>query len=209
MAEISILAYARQLKRPVFSTHELAMLSISSLSATTQKLNTLEKRGLVFKVKRGVWAEVGNEKLSPYALIPFLLPKNRAYVSFISALHLHGIIEQIPQVITLASTVHSKKIHTKIGTFIIHQILPVLFDGFDWYRKTGDFLIAEPEKALIDSLYLPARKKKQFRYFPELYFSKSFSFKKACQWSDKIPDKKIRSYVKKKLVTFAPKGCAL
>jgi len=58
--------------------------------------------------------------------------------------HLYGIIEQIPQVITLASTIHTKKISTKIGTFIIYQILPAFFDGFDWYRKTGDFLIAEP-----------------------------------------------------------------
>ena len=204
MNETSILAYARHLKRPVFTTRELAMLSKSSLSNTTQKLNTLEKRGLVFKVARGIWTEVGNEKLSPYALIPFLLPKNRSYVSFISALHLYGIIEQIPQVITLASTIHTKKIYTKIGTFIIHQILPTLFDGFDWYRKTGDFLIAEPEKALIDSLYLSARKKKQFRYFPELYFPKSFSFKKACQWAEKIPDLRIKSYVKKKLSDLTP-----
>ena len=136
MNETSILAYARQLKRPAFTTRELAMISKSSLSNTTQKLNTLEKRGLVFKVARGIWAEVGNEKLSPYALIPFLLPKNRFYVSFISALHLYGIIEQIPQVITLASAIHTKTIYTKIGTFIIHQILPAFFDGFDWYRKT-------------------------------------------------------------------------
>lgn len=199
MYDKSILAYAKQLKRPVFTTRELAMLSGSSLSNTTQKLNILEKSGLVFKVARGIWAEAGNEKLSPYALIPFLLPKHRAYVSFISALHLYGIIEQIPQVITLASTIHTKKIYTKIGTFFIHQILPVLFDGFDWYRGRGSFLIAEPEKALIDSLYLSARKKKQFRYFPELFFPESFSFKKAKEWAGKIPDPRIRSYVKKKL----------
>ncbi|GAH21577.1 unnamed protein product [marine sediment metagenome] len=74
-----------------------------------------------------------------------------------------------------------------------------MFDGFDWYRGRGSFLIAEPEKALIDSLYLSARKKKQFRYFPELFFPESFSFKKAKEWAGKIPDPRIRSYVKKKL----------
>ena len=79
-----------------------------------------------------------------------------------------------------------------------------MFDGFDWYRETGDFLIAEPEKALIDSLYLSARKKKQFRYFPELYFPESFSFKKAGQWAEKIPDLRIQSYVKKRLTKLAP-----
>ncbi|MCL5987249.1 MAG: hypothetical protein M1371_11915 [Actinobacteria bacterium] len=199
MPKVSLLTYAKQLKRPVFTTRELAMLSGGSLSSTNQTLNLLERKRLVFKIARGIWAETGDERLSPYAVIPFLLPRHRVYVSFISALHLYGIIEQIPQIITLASTVHTKKIYTKIGTFIIHQISPLLFDGFDWYRDSGNFLIAEPEKALIDSLYLSARKKKQFRYFPELYFPKSFSFNKAEKWAEKIPDLRIKSYVKKKL----------
>jgi len=199
MAKKSILAFAKKLNRPVFTTHEAAMLYRSSLSNASKMLKTLERKGLVFKVVRGIWAETGNEKLSPYSIIPFLLTKNRAYVSFISALHLHGIIEQIPQEITLASIVHTKKIHTKVGTFSIHRIPPSFFDGFDWYKGDGSFLIAEPEKALIDSLYLSTRKKKQFSYFPELYFPKSFSFKKAARWIKKVPDPRIRSSVEKKL----------
>ncbi|MFZ3106307.1 MAG: hypothetical protein WA105_02885 [Candidatus Hydromicrobium sp.] len=199
MVRKSILTFTKELRRPVFTTREAAMLSGSSLSNASKMLKTLEKKGLVFKVARGIWAEIGNEKLSPYSIIPFLLIKNRAYVSFISALHLHGIIEQIPQEITLASTVHTKKIHTKVGTFSIHRISPLFFDGFDWYKGEGSFLIAEPEKALIDSLYLSTRKKKQFGYFPELYFPKSFSFKEAAKWVKKIPDPRIRSSVEKKL----------
>jgi len=199
MTRKSILTFTKKLNRPVFTTREAAMLSGSSLSNASKKLKTLEKSGLVLKVSRGIWAETGNERLSPYSIIPLLLPKNRAYVSFISALYLHGIIEQIPQEITLASTIHTKKIHTKIGTFSIHRIIPSFFDGFDWYRGNGNFLIADPEKALVDSLYLSARKKKQFSYFPELYFPKSFSFKKAINWIKKIPDPRIRSSVEKKL----------
>jgi predicted transcriptional regulator of viral defense system len=198
----SIIAYIKQLKRPFFTTREMAMLSGSSLSNTTQKLNNLEKSGLIFKVARGIWAEAGNEKTSPYSLIPFLLTKHTVYVSFVSALNLYGIIEQIPQVITLASTIHTKKIHTAVGTFIIHQIIPALFDGFDWYGGSGSFLIAEPEKALIDSLYLSTRKKKQFTYFPELFFPESFSFKRAGEWAEKIPDSRIKSSVKRKLLAL-------
>jgi len=199
MVKKSILTFAKKLNRPVFTTREAAMLSGSSLSNASKMLKTLEKKGLIFKVARGIWAETGNEKLSSYNVIPFLLPKNRAYVSFISALHLYGIIEQIPQEITLASTVHTKKIHTKVGTFSIHRIPPSFFDGFDWYKGDGSFLIAEPEKALIDSLYLSTRKKKQFGYFPELYFPKSFNFKEATKWIEKIHDLRIRSSVEKKL----------
>jgi len=199
MVKKSILTFAKELNRPVFTTREAAMLSGSSLSNASKMLRTLEGKGLVLKVAYGIWAEAGNEKLSPYSIIPLLLPKNRAYVSFISALHLHGIIEQIPQEITLASIVHTKKINTRLGIFSIHRISPPLFDGFDWYGGEGSFLIAEPEKALFDSIYLSTRKKKQFGYFPELHFPRSFSFKKAAGWIDKIPEKRIKSSVGKKL----------
>lgn len=196
--------FIKQLDRPVFTTHELSEFSGKSLSTTTQALDFLQKHGLVFKVYRGIWAESGNKHLSPYTIIPFLFSRHRAYVSFISALQLYGIIEQIPQTITLASTTHTKIIRTKIGIFSVHQIGPLFFDGFDWYKGEGNFLIAEPEKALVDCLYLSARRKKQFGYFPELHFPKSFSFKKAEEWAKKIPNSKIRLCVQRKLdMTFS------
>lgn len=191
--------YIKQLRRGVFTTRELCASSGKSASAVIQALNFLEKEGIIFKVCRGIWAEKEGEKVSPYAVIPFLLPRHRAYVSFISALHLHGIVEQIPQVITLATTAHTKTIHTRIGTYRLHQLDPALFDGFGWYKETGSFLIAEPEKALVDCLYLSTRRKRQFGYFPELHFSESFSFKKAEKWIKKIPEYRIRACVEKKL----------
>lgn len=204
MVQQSLIPFIKQLHRPVFTTHELSAISGKSLSTTTQALGFLEKEGLILKIYRGIWIENDNKNISPYAVIPFLFARHRAYVSFISALHVYGIIEQIPQVITLASTSHTKIIPTKIGTFAIHQISPLFFNGFNWYKGSGSFLIAEPEKALIDSLYLSARKKKQFGYFPELHFPASFSFKQARQWVKKIPDQKIRAHVQKKLVLLCP-----
>lgn len=195
----SILFYIRRLHRPVFTTYELTVVSGKSLSTTTQALNYLKRQGVVFKIYRGIWGEGDSSRISPYVVIPYLFSKHRAYVSFISALHLHGIIEQIPQVVTLASTAHTKIIKTSIGTYSVHRITASFFDGFTWYKKTGNFLIAEPEKALVDSLYLASRKKKQFAYFPELHFSKSFNFKKAQRWVKRIADSKIRHYVQRKL----------
>ncbi|MFH0924116.1 MAG: hypothetical protein V1872_00535 [bacterium] len=194
-----ILKFIKQLDRPVFTTYELSLSSGKSLSVTTQALNHLVKEGVLIKIARGIWGEIGNESLSPFAVIPLLLPRHRVYVSFISSLHMYGIIEQIPQVITLASTAHTRKIKTSLGTFQIHRLDPLFFDGFDWYKERGTFLIATPEKALADSLYLSACKKKQFGHFPELYFPGSFSFKKVREWVGKIPNPKIRSNVLKKL----------
>jgi len=195
----SILSYIKQLRRPIFTTFELAAISGKSLSTTTQTLNYLQRQGVIFKIYRGIWGEAYSNRISSYAVIPLLFPRQRTYVSFISALHLYGIIEQIPQMITLASTVHTKIIRTTIATYSVHRIAPSFFSGFIWYKETENFLIAEPEKALIDSLYLSACKKKQFGHFPELHFPKSFSFKKAQEWVKKISNAKIRVYVQKKL----------
>ena len=199
MSRQSILRFIKKLHRPVFTTYELSAISGKSLSTTTQALNFLQKQGLIFRIYRGIWVEADNKKLSPYTVIPFLFPRQRAYVSFISALHLYGIIEQIPQIITLASTSHTKIIQTEVGIFSVHRIAPTFFGGFSWYKETGTFLIAEPEKALIDCLYLSAHRKRQFSHFPELHFPESFSFNKTKKWIKKIPDAKIRCYVDKKL----------
>ena len=195
----NIMVFIKKLGRPVFTTHELITTSGKSSSTIVQSLNRLVDKGLFIKLYRGVWAEAGDKRVSAFEIIPSLFPRQRVYVSFISALHLHGILEQIPQVISLASTAHTATIRTKAGTFSVHQVDPALFDGFDWYKGEGSFLIAEPEKALVDSLYLSSRKKKQFGHFPELRFPPEFSFKKAAQWVKRIRDEKIRRHVYQKL----------
>lgn len=196
------MAFVKKVGRPVFTTHELTALSRKSASTVVHSLNRLVKQGLLVKIYRGVWAEAGPRAISPFEIIPYLFPRQRVYVSFITALHLHGIVEQIPQVITLASTAHTSTLRTRAGFFSVHQIAPAFFDGFDWYKEEGNFLIAEPEKALIDSLYLSSRKKKQFGSFPELDFPPEFSFKKAARWVKRIPEKNIRVYVLEKLTAL-------
>lgn len=193
------MTFIKKIGRPVFTTHELVAFSGKSPSTVVQSLNRLIKVGLLVKIYRGVWAAPGSRAISPFEIIPYLFPRRRVYVSFITALHLHGIVEQIPQVITLASTAHTSVLRTQAGVFSVHQIAPAFFDGFDWYKGEGHFLIAEPEKALIDSLYLSSRRKKQFGSFPELDFPPEFSFKKAVRWIERIPEKKIRRYVLAKL----------
>ncbi|MEA1928444.1 MAG: hypothetical protein U9N73_09580, partial [Candidatus Auribacterota bacterium] len=117
----------------------------------------------------------------------------------ISALHLHGMIDQIPQVIYIATTGHGQVINTNVGTYSFHQLNPQLFRGFEWYGKRQDFLIAYPEKALIDCLYISSRKGKRFGSFPELEITPDFSFVRAKDWVNLILDKRIRGYVAGKL----------
>src|SRR3990167_8563429 len=120
----NIMVSIKKLGRPVFTTHEMIAISGKSASTIVQSLNRLANQGLIIKIYQGVWAEPEPRALSPFEIIPHLFPRQRVYVSFISALHLHGIIEQIPQVITLASTSHSNIIRTKTGVFYVHHISP-------------------------------------------------------------------------------------
>ncbi|MBI4223512.1 MAG: hypothetical protein HY609_01130 [Deltaproteobacteria bacterium] len=158
----------------------------------------MEKKGLLKKIKRGVWALTNDKRFSPYWLVPHLEPSHPCYISFISALHIYGIIEQIPQTITVATTAHSKKIVTPAGVFRLHQIAPSFFCGFDWY-ESRNFLIATPEKALVDCLYLASRKGKRYAAFPELNFPNHFKKRMTRTWALKIKDNRIQQSVLAKL----------
>ena len=203
----NILACLKRLGRPVFTTREAALLAGKSSSAATQALSHLSQQGLVVKACHGVWADAHDPRMSAYSLIPFVVPVHRAYLSFVSALHVHGIIEQIPQVITVASTSHTREVSTKFGHFSIHQISPGFFTGFEWYKGEDSFLIAAPEKALVDSLYLSVRKGRRFGHFPELHFPSSFSFTKARQCIRKITDERVRASVSRKMDAMALSAC--
>ncbi len=195
MRRRSVFSSINKFTAPIFTTHDISASSCKSLSVVTQSLNNLVREGAIIKVARGVWMRKGPDAVGPYAVVPYLFPKHRVYVSFISALHIYGIIEQIPQITTLASTGHNKTLRTSVGSFSTHHITPSFFSGFEWYKEGSSFLIALPEKALIDSLYISAHKNKYFAYFPELHFPKTFSFKRAKAWVSKISNKTTRIYV--------------
>jgi len=181
------------LGRLVFTTREIAGLTGTSLGSATQNLSRLAGRGIIKKIMQGVWGLTSDKRFSPFQVIPFLAPQGRTYLSFISALHFHGVISQIPQVMTVAGTVHSKKVKTSVGVFDVHQISGDLFDGFDWHEG-GDYLIATPEKAFVDCLYLASRKGKRFAHFPELD-AELLDKKKINKWLERIKDARIRKAV--------------
>jgi predicted transcriptional regulator of viral defense system len=199
MSREPILKYVKKLRRTVFTTREIYAVSGKSLSGVVQGLSHLVRLGALVKIRRGVWAEPSMDPISPLRIIPFLPSGHRIYLSFLPALHLHGILEQIPQVISCASLAHTHVYKTAVGTFSIHRIAPDFFFGFDWYRQTGDFLVAAPEKALLDCLYLSGRKGNQYRHFPELHFPPSFSFTKARRWAGKIKEAWLRKFVIERL----------
>ena len=185
--------------RTVFTTREVAALREGSMSATTQVLGRMERDGLVTRAARGIWCTPTDPRFTPFALVVPLAGSHRAYVSFVSALHLHGVIEQIPQVVYAATTGHTRTARTPVTTVSFHRIDPRLFDGFEWYGGGERFLVATPEKALVDCLYLSSRKGRRFGRFPELDLGGKFGMRRAKAWVRRIPDARIRGHVANKL----------
>lgn len=73
-----------------------------------------------------------------------------SYISLESALNYYGILIQVPQTIFSVSAKKRKKINWENKEFIYLHISHEYF--FD-YIKEKDFLIATPEKALIDTIF--------------------------------------------------------
>ncbi len=199
MTSISVHKAIQRIDRPVFSTREISALCGTSLSSASQALGRLEKEDLLTRAARGIWCVTTDPRFTPFQLVPFLAGNHQAYISFFSALHLHGMIEQIPQVVYAATTAHTQRRTTPLGTFSFHRMSPRFFSGYDWYRGGRSFLIASPEKGLVDCLYLSSRKGRRFGRFPEVELGKPFSKQKAWSWVQKIPSTKIRQNVHSKL----------
>ncbi|HEY9207279.1 MAG TPA: type IV toxin-antitoxin system AbiEi family antitoxin [Candidatus Methanoperedens sp.] len=73
-----------------------------------------------------------------------------------SALNFYGFTEQVPVMVFLASTRKKKEVEFNNFRFKYVLINPEKFFGYKKERIGDlDFLIAEEEKAIIDSLYLP------------------------------------------------------
>jgi hypothetical protein len=185
--------------RPVFRTREIAALRGTSVGAASQALGSREREGVLVRAARGVWCIPSDPRFNQFLLVNYLSGAHRAYVSFVSALHLHGMIEQIPRVVYAVTTAHSHVETTPVGTYSFHQVDPSFFVGFDWYRHGKGFLIASPEKALVDGLYISTRKGRRFGSFPELELGSRFSIRRAREWVRWISDARIRGIVSARL----------
>lgn len=198
-ARRSLAMTLRRLGRPIFTTREVAALRGTTVAAASQSLARLADEGGLVRATRGVWCDPDDPAFSRHALVPFLSGTHPAYVSFFSALRLHGMIEQIPQMIYAATTAHSRRVDTPLGTYSFHRLAPGFFAGYDWYGDRQSFLIATPEKAIVDCLYISSRKGKRFGRFPELNLAGPFRIGRAREWTRAIANPGLRAHTSDKL----------
>jgi predicted transcriptional regulator of viral defense system len=145
----------RQLTRfnmPFWSVADLEkVLGYGTRKSLLVALHRLTASGTLERVRRGYY-RVSTRPADEAALANVLY--RPSYLSFESALARHGILSQIPYALTFATTRRSKRMTIGGREAEFRQIKKDLFFG---YRLEGSLYVAEPEKALLDELYMMKR----------------------------------------------------
>ena len=153
----------------IFTTREFANQGGLTMSAAAKRLVRLSEKNLLTRVTKGVWSNTRHPYFHALACVPYLLGKEQGYVSFLTALHLHDVMSQIPKSIQIATTGRGRVLDSPVGRFEFFQIKPELMtQGAQWSDSHLPYLVASPEKALLDTLYLSTRKNRRFARLPEL-----------------------------------------
>ena len=127
------------------------ILEIEKEAALFLAVKKLIKTGILIKIEKNKYLLEG-AKTSDFALANFLYQSS--YVSFESALNFYGILSQFPYEISSATTRKTVKKEFQDKVFTYTRIKKDLFWG---YEKKQGFIIALPEKALADQLYLSSK----------------------------------------------------
>ena len=158
----------------VFTTREFASHIGISMSAAAKRLSRLSEKEFLTRITKGVWANTGHPYFHPLCCVSYLLGKEQGYVSFLTALHLHGVISQIPKTIQISTTGRARSLISPVGHYEFFQIKPELMtQGVDWSESRLPYLVASAEKALLDALYLATRKNRRFARMPEIDVTQS------------------------------------
>lgn len=134
--------------KPYFNLADLEKILGLERPSLYVTLSRLTRAGVLRRLRQGIYElslRPGDvEKVANQIYYP-------SYLSFESALARYGIIAQIPYTLTFATTKRSKKLVIREVMVEYRQLKKELFFG---YTLVSEVLVAEPEKALLDQLYL-------------------------------------------------------
>jgi predicted transcriptional regulator of viral defense system len=196
----SVEAYAKLLKLriPVIGTSDAAAALRQATPAATKTLSRLADAGLVTRIHHGTWWVGG--AVDPYTLPEYLTAPLGSYLSLHTALHLRGLIEQIPEVVYAVSLDRTSRIVTPVATFSIHHVAPEVFGGYE--QTSSGAKLATAEKALFDFAYLSAGRSRLFTSLPELTLPSRFRRAELKRWLGRIPSARSRTITERKLDAF-------
>lgn len=139
------------IKSPVFSRNDLAL---SGYNVLDYQLSLWVKKGYLVRLKNGIYAFSREKEKLRGEGIAFLLCQP-SYLSLESALAWYGFIPEIVYAYTSVTARITRTFENACGRFIYRHVKSELFWGYvEMKTDHGPYLLAEPEKALLDYLYL-------------------------------------------------------
>ena len=174
---------------PTVTTGEAAAVLNISVSQASRLLRALEAQDLARHVRYGLWI-VGPDSVDPRTLVDEITRPYPSYVSFTSALNAHGMIDQVPREISVASLDSAKQVKTGLGTYAVHHVPPALFGG--WIERDG-VKLARPEKAIFDLAYVSAVHGGRPRRVPEMELPAGFDRHELDRWLARIESPRVRT----------------
>ena len=123
------------------------VFSFRNANSLYKFLQRLERADILKRVTKGKYL-FSLKETNDYELANFLFTPS--YISLESALSFYGILAQFPYTITSVTPLKTKKIIYNEKEFEFAHLKREYFFGF---IKKDNFLIALPEKALLDELY--------------------------------------------------------
>lgn len=178
---------------PVISTGEAAAALRMSVSSASRLLAGLAQEGHAVRLRSGLWS-LGLAAPDPFLLAPELTRPHPSYVSFESALAYHGMIDQLPREVSVASLDRARRITTSVGTFAIHHLPAALFGG---WQDTARGRIAGPEKAIFDIAYASVAHNGRARRVPELELPEGFEVAVIDTWTARIESPRLRTLTRR------------
>lgn len=144
--------------RAITPTSLSKILNIDNNNTIYKIIERLEKNKLIERLIKGKYI-LTKSKLSDFEKAGLIL--SPSYISLESALNFYGIFPQFPYSITSITTKKSKRYEINNKEYEFTKISKSFYSDF---VKMDGFLIATPEKALIDLIYLASKKLKKIDF---------------------------------------------
>lgn len=150
--------------------------ALKEYTAPRDKITSLIEQGVVIRVKKGLYVFGSEWRRHPYSLETLAnLIYGPSYISLDYALWLHGLIPEQVRTVTSVAIGRSRIFSTPVGDFSYRKIPMSPFAvGMDVLENSsgGRYLVAVPEKALVDKIQsergMPIRSRKDMeRYLAE------------------------------------------
>lgn len=151
--KVQLVQYLGELNKPYLGLADLEKILHLKRPSLYVILHRLVQQGALVRLRRGLYrGTLGSADAAKIANALY----HPAYLSFESALARYGILSQIPYTLTFATPKRSKRMSVGTTAIEFRQLNAALFFG---YTLEQGLYIAEPEKALLDELYLITRGK--------------------------------------------------